>query len=142
MAQVAIITASDSGIGKECALLLVQQGFDIGITWHSDEEGAKDTAREVVSHGVRAVMVQLDLGTLPEGALALEKLIQRLGRIDVLVNNAGAMTKAPFLDMQFLMSGARFLPLMSMVILMFANCGSSDGETRAGRSHHQHYVGT
>lgn len=36
MAQVAIITASDSGIGKECALLLAQQGFDIGITWHSD----------------------------------------------------------------------------------------------------------
>ena len=34
MAQVAIITASDSGIGKECALLLAQQGFDIGITWH------------------------------------------------------------------------------------------------------------
>ena len=101
MAQVAIITASDSGIGKECALLLAQQGFDIGITWHSDEEGAKDTAREVVSHGVRAEIVQLDLGNLPEGALALEKLIQRLGRIDVLVNNAGAMTKAPFLDMAF-----------------------------------------
>ncbi|EPR3066896.1 SDR family NAD(P)-dependent oxidoreductase, partial [Escherichia coli] len=99
MAQVAIITASDSGIGKECALLLAQQGFDIGITWHSDEEGAKDTAREVVSHGVRAEIVQLDLGKLPEGAQALEKLIQRLGRIDVLVNNAGAMTKAPFLDM-------------------------------------------
>ncbi len=54
MAQVAIITASDSGIGKECALLLAQQGFDIGIAWHSEEEGAKDTAREVVSHGVRA----------------------------------------------------------------------------------------
>lgn len=101
MAQVAIITASDSGIGKECALLLAQQGFDIGITWHSDEEGAKDTAREVVSHGVRAEIVQLDLGKLPEGAQALEKLIQRLGRIDVLVNNAGAMTKAPFLDMAF-----------------------------------------
>ncbi len=71
MAQVAIITASDSGICKECALLLAQQGFDIGITWHSDEEG-KDTAREVVSHGVRAEIVQLDLGKLPEGAQALE----------------------------------------------------------------------
>lgn len=66
-----------------------------------DEEGAKDTAREVVSHGVRAEIVQLDLGNLPEGAQALEKLIHRLGRIDVLVNNAGAMTKAPFLDMAF-----------------------------------------
>ncbi|HEC3169739.1 TPA: SDR family oxidoreductase [Escherichia coli] len=81
MAQVAIITASDSGIGKECALLLAQQGFDIGITWHSDEEGAKDTAREVVSHGVRAEIVQLDLGKLPEGAQALE-----LVRHKILVN--------------------------------------------------------
>lgn len=55
----------------------------------------------MVSHGVRAEIVQLDLGNLPEGVQALEKLIQRLGRIDVLVNNAGAMTKAPFLDMAF-----------------------------------------
>lgn len=108
---------------------------------HSDEEGAKDTAREVVSHGVRAEIVQLDLGKLPEGAQALEKLIQRLGRIDVLVNNAGAMTKAPFLDMAF-DEWRKILPLMSMVHFMLTNCGPPDGETRAGRSHHQHYVGT
>lgn len=55
----------------------------------------------MVTHGVRAEIVQLDLGNLPEGAQALETLIQRFGRIDVLVNNAGAMTKAPFLDMAF-----------------------------------------
>ncbi len=101
MAQVAIITASDSGIGKECALLRAQQGFDMGITWHSDEDGAKDTAREVVSHGVRAEIVQLDLRNLPEGALALQKLSQKRGRIGELVNNARAMTKAPIRDMAF-----------------------------------------
>ena len=67
MAQVAIITASDSGIGKECALLLAQQGFDIGITGTLMKRGQKDTARKVVSHGVRAEIVQLDLGNLPEG---------------------------------------------------------------------------
>ena len=112
MAQVAIITASDSGIGKECALLLAQQGFDIGITRTQDEEGARDTAREVVSHGVRAEIVQLDLGKLPEGAQALEKLIQRLGAL-MLVNNLSAMTKAPFLDMAF-DEWRKILPLMSM----------------------------
>ena len=42
MAQVAIITASDSGIGKECALLLAEQWFDFAIICHSNEEGAKD----------------------------------------------------------------------------------------------------
>lgn len=46
MTKVAIVTASDSGIGKACALLLAQNGFDIGITWHSDERGAQETAKK------------------------------------------------------------------------------------------------
>lgn len=46
MTKVAIVTASDSGIGKTCALLLAQNGFDIGITWHSDERGAQETAKK------------------------------------------------------------------------------------------------
>ncbi len=107
---------------------------------HSDEEGAKDTAREVVSHGVRAEIVQLDLGNLPEGAQALEKLIQRLGRIDVLVNNAGAMTKAPFLDMAFDEWRKIFTVDVDGAFLC-SHC-PPDGEARAGRSHHQHYIGT
>lgn len=101
MTKVAIVTASDSGIGKACALQLAQQGFAIGITWHSDEQGARDTAQEVMKLGVRAETIQLDLSRLPEGAQGLEQLITRLGRIDVLVNNAGTMSKAAFLDMPF-----------------------------------------
>lgn len=101
MRKVAIVTASDSGIGKACALHLAQQGFDIGITWHSDEQGARATAQEVMKHGVRAETVQLDLSQLPAGVQALEQLITRLGRIDVLVNNAGTMRKAAFLEMPF-----------------------------------------
>ena len=37
----AIITASDSGIGKAAAVALAQQGHDVGITWHTDEDGAR-----------------------------------------------------------------------------------------------------
>ena len=101
MTKVAIVTASDSGIGKACALQLAQQGFDIGITWRSDEQGARKTAQEVMKHGVRAETIQLDLSVLPEGAQALEQLINRLGRIDVLVNNAGTMSKGGFLELPF-----------------------------------------
>jgi len=99
--KVAIVTASDSGIGKQCALVLAKQGYDIGITWHSDDEGAKEVAEAVASFGRRAETVQLDLSNLPEGAQAIQTLIDRFGRIDVLVNNAGAMSKAPFLEMAF-----------------------------------------
>ena len=41
MTKVAIVTASDSGIGKTTALMLAERGFDIGITWHSDEAGGR-----------------------------------------------------------------------------------------------------
>ncbi|EOF6203465.1 SDR family oxidoreductase [Salmonella enterica] len=51
MTKVAIVTASDSGIGKACALLLAQNGFDIGITWHSDERGAQIAARHMIKQG-------------------------------------------------------------------------------------------
>ncbi|MGB7801180.1 SDR family oxidoreductase [Buttiauxella sp.] len=96
--KVAIVTASDSGIGKKCALMLAQQGYDIGITWHSDEQGAKETARQVSELGRRAETVQLDLAHLPDGAAGIDELIERFGRVDALVNNAGAMSKNPFLD--------------------------------------------
>lgn len=101
MAKVAIVTASDSGIGKECALQLAQDGFDIGITWHSDEQGARETAQEVTQFGVRAETIQMDLSSLPEGAKPLEQLIARFGRIDVLVNNAGTMHKSPVLETSY-----------------------------------------
>ena len=101
MTRVAIVTASDSGIGKTTALMLAERGFDIGVTWHSDEKGALETCREVEAQGQRAEAIHLDLSALPEGAKAIETLIARFGRLDVLVNNAGAMTKAPFLEMPF-----------------------------------------
>jgi hypothetical protein len=47
----AIVTASDSGIGKATAVALAQNGMDVGVTWHSDSSGAGATAEEVKSHG-------------------------------------------------------------------------------------------
>lgn len=99
--NVAVVTAADSGIGKQCALMLAEQGFDIGITWHSDEKGAQETVRQVEAFGRRAETIQLDLSQLPEGAQVIQTLISRFGRIDALVNNAGAMSKAPFLEVTF-----------------------------------------
>lgn len=101
MNRVAIVTASDSGIGQTTALMLAQRGFDVGVTWHSDEKGAQETCREIDALGCRSESIQLDLSTLPEGAKAIATLIERFGRLDVLVNNAGTMSKAPFLDMDF-----------------------------------------
>ncbi|MFE9675491.1 SDR family oxidoreductase [Streptomyces sp. NPDC006259] len=98
--QVALITGADSGIGRATAVRLAAAGMDIGITWHSDPEGAERTAEEVRSHGRRAAVAQLDLTRLPAAADTVDELCDRLGRLDVLVNNAGTGTMTPFLDLE------------------------------------------
>ncbi|MGD8106718.1 SDR family oxidoreductase [Pantoea sp. FN0302] len=99
--KVAVVTASDSGIGKACAVMLAEQGYDIGITWRSDEKGAQETAEEVRKLGRQAELVQMDLSDPQQGGEALASLIEKLGRIDVLVNNAGTNVKGDFLDIAF-----------------------------------------
>ncbi|MER8010588.1 SDR family oxidoreductase [Streptomyces sp. NPDC094149] len=99
-AGVAVVTGSDSGIGRATAVRLAQAGLDIGITFHTDHEGAEETAEEVRALGRRAEVARLDLTGLPEAADTVDELAERLGRLDVLVNNAGTGTMTPFLDLE------------------------------------------
>ncbi|MFD5102840.1 SDR family oxidoreductase [Streptomyces albidochromogenes] len=96
--RVAVVTGADSGIGRATAVALAVRGMDVGITFHTDRQGARETAREVRGHGRRAAVAAMDLTALPDAADAVDRLAEELGRIDVLVNNAGTGTATPFLD--------------------------------------------
>ena len=85
----AIVTGSDSGIGKAAAVHLARAGYDIGVTWHEDEEGARETAQEVEAQGRRAEVRRLDLSVLPGAADVVDELAGALGGVDVFVNNSG-----------------------------------------------------
>jgi NAD(P)-dependent dehydrogenase (short-subunit alcohol dehydrogenase family) len=98
MPPVAVITASDSGIGKASAIRLARAGFDVGITWHTDREGAEDTAREAQGHGRAAAVARLDVTRFDEAGDVVEALARELGGLDVFVNNAGGGETFPFLD--------------------------------------------
>ncbi|MFF8386375.1 SDR family oxidoreductase [Streptomyces kanasensis] len=99
--RVAVVTGADSGIGRATAVRLARDGMDVGITWHTDREGGERTAEEVRSHGRRAAVARMDLTDLPGAAGAVDDLAEELGRIDVLVNNAGTGTATPFLDIDY-----------------------------------------
>ncbi len=98
---VAIVTASDSGIGKATAVALARDGLDIGVTWHEDEDGANATAQEVRALGRRAEVRKLDLAQLPGAADVIDELIDVLGGVDVFVSNAGTSRAAPFLELEW-----------------------------------------
>ncbi|MCZ0206316.1 SDR family oxidoreductase [Streptomyces sp. UMAF16] len=99
MSRAAIVTGADSGIGRATAVRLAEAGLDVGITWHTDDKGAEETAEQIRAHGRRAAVTRLDLTRLPEAADTVDELCAELGRIDVLVNNAGTGTMTPYLDL-------------------------------------------
>ncbi len=87
--KVALITGSDSGIGKATAIAMAREGADIVITYRRDQDGAEDTARQVRDAGREALVQQLDV--LEEAAIeaAFDRAHEVFGRVDILVNNAG-----------------------------------------------------
>lgn len=99
--RTAIVTASDSGIGKATAVALAKAGMDVGVTWHSDREGAEATADEIRSHGRKAVVARFDGTDLPGCADVVDTLADALGGLDVFVNNAGGGAGGAFVELDF-----------------------------------------
>jgi NAD(P)-dependent dehydrogenase (short-subunit alcohol dehydrogenase family) len=97
----AIVTASDSGIGKATAVALANDGMDVGITWHADSAGAEATAEEVRAAGQKAYVAQLDTGDLPSCGDVVDDLAEQLGGLDVFVNNAGMGAAKLLLDTSY-----------------------------------------
>ncbi len=96
----AIITGSDSGIGKATAVALAARGHDVGITYSRDADGAQAAADEVRSHDRRAEVRHLDLTQSASVQPAIDELADALGTLDVLVNNAGTGAGTPFLELE------------------------------------------
>ncbi|MDP9390435.1 MAG: SDR family oxidoreductase [Actinomycetota bacterium] len=97
--RVAIVTGSESGIGRATAVALAGQGFELGITWYREEAAAQATAKEVRRLGRRAEVRHLDLTRLPGAADVVDDLAEALGGVDVLVNDAGTGHSTPLLDL-------------------------------------------
>ena len=102
--KIALITGASRGLGKNAALHLAAQGFDIIGTFHSKADEARTLVTTLEQAGARAAMLQLDVGdaaSFEAFATALKETLKRdFGRdqLDVLVNNAGIGLNVPFAE--------------------------------------------
>ena len=86
--KVALITGGDSGIGKAVAIAFAKEGADVAIVYLSEHEDAKKTVAEVEQEGRQCLAIAGDIGKENFCKRVVDKVVQKFGRLDILVNNA------------------------------------------------------
>lgn len=102
MKKTVLITGSSHGIGAATAIAFAKAGYNVGINYYKTPDGAEDVARECREAGAEAEIYQADVSKRDQCERMLHDFIERFGKIDVLVNNAGGALKMPkggFIDM-------------------------------------------
>jgi len=87
--KVALVTGSDSGIGKAIAIEYARQGAKVIVCYHSDRDGGKETLAEVKVLSPDSQLIKLDVSSEKEVEKKLDKIIADFGGLDILVNNSG-----------------------------------------------------
>jgi glucose 1-dehydrogenase len=96
--KAAIVTGSDSGIGRAIALELARQGASVTINYHKNEDAANTTKQEIEAAGGKAQIIQADVSSVADIQKLVDGTVAAFGRLDILVNNAGMETRTSTLD--------------------------------------------
>jgi len=93
MRRCAIVTGGSGGIGEAISLRLAMAGYDICINYHSSPQRAEGVKRRVEELGRRAITFQADVSQPSQVEEMVQRVVDTLGGIDVLVNNAGILSR-------------------------------------------------
>jgi NAD(P)-dependent dehydrogenase (short-subunit alcohol dehydrogenase family) len=97
--RVALVTGAGRGIGRAIADQLIQAGATVIYGYRSDPAGTGEAVEAARSHGGRAAALRIDVTDPQQATAAVTAVAREHGHIDVLVNNAGILPRAPFLDL-------------------------------------------
>jgi 3-oxoacyl-[acyl-carrier protein] reductase len=87
--KAAVITGGSRGIGAAAVKLFAQAGADVVFNYHRNREAAEQVEQEARKHGTRVESLKADLGRMADAKKLIEHATKRLGRLDILVANAG-----------------------------------------------------
>jgi NAD(P)-dependent dehydrogenase (short-subunit alcohol dehydrogenase family) len=94
-----IVTGANRGMGREMAIAFAMEGADVVISYRNDEAGAKETVAAIEATGRKATAFYADFLQMENIAAFAEKAISELGRVDILINNAGMSCRERILDL-------------------------------------------
>ena len=89
MDKCALITGATRGIGKQIAITLAKQGYNIALNYRKENEELENTKKEIEEIGVQVIAVKGDVANFEDCENFVKQVIERFGQMDVLVNNAG-----------------------------------------------------
>src|ERR1700748_838342 len=96
--KVAIVTGGNSGIGKAVALELAKQGASLVIDYVSHPDAAEAVEAQITALGAQVIGVQADVSKLDDLERLFAAAVDKFGRVDIMVNNAGIETRTSVLD--------------------------------------------
>ena len=96
--KAAIVTGSDSGIGRAIAMELARQGAAVTINYHKNADAAEAAKKKIEAAGGKAQVMQADVSSVADIQRLVDGTVAAFGRLDILVNNAGMETRTSTLD--------------------------------------------
>lgn len=87
--QIAIVTGASRGIGRATALALAEEGATIVVNYASSNQAAEAVVADITAMGCEAIALQADVGQADQVEALFNTVMEKWGRVDVLVNNAG-----------------------------------------------------
>lgn len=98
--KVALVTGASRGIGRAVALRLAQEGADVVVNYHSNFQAANQVAGKIKNIGQRALVVKANVANGNEVNEMVNSALEKFGKINILVNNAGIELVGPFVDLR------------------------------------------
>ncbi|HEV7662353.1 MAG TPA: SDR family NAD(P)-dependent oxidoreductase, partial [Chloroflexota bacterium] len=90
--RVALVTGSARGIGRACALLLAEAGADVIVNYRANRAAGEAVAERIGQMGRETLLVQADTGQTQDVEAMVARALDKFGKVDILVSNAGAGT--------------------------------------------------